>query len=289
VSRAFTALLTEDENFEIVSTPKKRLDWTLIENIWGYRKIYAIRVQQITEADRDFLFGFIQSVTQYITINGVSTIEVYLRDKELLLDLLNGYSGNLVLNMEFEDRALTVIAEPARTSGVTTSSVGYKSATEGVTVTLGYNYGKDGKDITKRVFRVKSVSSNKADIEDIRWEYIDKNNGYKRLGFRLNFEIDFGTFGISQSQTELFDDRTWIKEFILAPSKRIEVFGQYIADVVNDFDVVEWSYNGGNIFSRTIKLNFKQRFLGTGQPLKPEEQFILDSPTSGILNSNTLG
>ena len=284
----FTALFAEDENFEIVSIPKQRLDWVILENIVGHRNIYNVRIQSITTTQRDFLYNYIQSDDQYVTINGTLRT-VYLRDKELMLDLLDGYIENVVLNMEFEDRTITRPAiNVSRTQGITTSSAGYASTAsgKGTVVTMIYNYGSGD---TKRIFRVDMVKSYKADILDHRWNYVDRNNGYKRLGYRLNFTIDFGGWGLGQTQTQLFDDRTWLKEFITAPTKRIEVFDQYIGDVVNDFSEVRFTYIGNNIYNKTLQLNWKAQALATNLPVSPSGQFILDSETLGTLDSNILG
>lgn len=280
------ALFADDESFEIVSLPKKRLDWTLLENIIGYRRIYTIRVQQITASNRNYLYYFIQSETQTVTING-SSHNVKLRDSELMLDLLDGYIGNVGLTMEFEDETITVPTQTF-TAGITTSSAGYSSTASGsgTIVTLVMNYGSGD---TKRIFRVNTVTALKADILDRRWEYIDKNRGVKKLGYRLNFFIDFGGFGLGQTQAQLQDDRDWIKEFVLAPSKRIEVFDQYLGDVVNDFDEVRYGYIGGSIYHKTVQLNFKQQGLQTNLPVNPSGAFILDSSTLGTLDNNILG
>ena len=288
VSLTLTVLFAEDDNFEIVSLPKKRLDWALLENIVGYRFLYNIRVQQITEAQRDFLYNFIQSDDQSITINGISH-DVFLRDSELMLDLLDGYIGNVTLEMEFEDKLLTVpTVNGDRNVGMTDGSIGYSGVLTGAgtVVTLMYDYGTGWYG---RRMRVNSVHSYKADILDHRWQYIDKNNGYRRLGYRLNFSIDFGGFGLGQSQASLQDDRDFIREFVCAPTKRIEVFGQYASNVVNDFSEVRYSYLSNIIYGKTLQLNFKSAELMNNLPVKPETQFILDSPTSGTLDHNILG
>lgn len=285
-TQTLTALFADDESFEIVSLPKKRLDWTLLENIIGYRNIYTIRVQQITSAQRNFLYNFIQSSLQQVTINGTQHT-VKLRDSELMLSLLDGYIGNVGLTMEFEDDVITV---PSSSYSATpfTYSAGYSSTASGsgTIVTLTMNYGSG--DI-KRVFRVDTVYAYRADILDKRWEYIDRNRGVKRLGYRLNFDIDFGGFGLGQTQAQLQDDRTWLKEFVLAPTKRIEVFDQYVGDVVNDFDEVRYGYLGGLIYHKTVRLNFKQQRLQTNLPVSPSGVFILDSTTQGTLDNNILG
>lgn len=283
-SATFTALSADDESYEIVSLPKKRLDWTLLENILGYRNIYTLRVQQITSTQRNFLYNFIQSADQYVTINGVEH-SVFMRDEQLVLDLLDGYIGNVVLTMEFEDKTLTANSTPSRTQGITTSSAGYSSTMNatGTGVLLIYNYGSGD---TKRLFRVNSVSAYKADVLDKRWEYIDRNKGIKRLGYRLNFDVDFGNFGYGQTQAQLQDDRDWLKEFVLAPTKRIEVYNQYVGNVVNDFDSVTYSYIGGSIYGKTTRLNFKQRELQTNLPVAPSSQFTLNND---VLDAKVLG
>lgn len=286
-SQTFAALFADDENYELIRLVKQRIDWTILETILGFRNLYNVRIQSITSAQRDFLYQFIQSSAQSVTING-SSHDVFLRDERMILDLLGGYIGNLVLNLEFEDQTLTVPSTPSRSQGVTTGSAGYSNTTpgSGSIVTLYYDYGS-GR--TGRTFRVNRVDSFSADILDKRWMYVDYNNGYKRLGYRSIVNIDFGGFGLGQTQSQLADDRAWIKEFILAPSKSIEVFGQYQCEVVNDFDGVKYGYIGGNIYNKTVSLRFKARNLSTNNPLASATQFILDSPTSGILDSNVLG
>jgi hypothetical protein len=290
VATVFTALFADDESYEIVRLVKERIDKAILETIVGYRNIYNIRIQSVTAAQRLFLYQFIQSDDQKVTING-SAHDVNLRDGQLMLDLLNGYIGNVTLTMEFEDRVLTTPPDPTREQGVTTSSAGYANTSTGTgtVVTLYYNYGKDGKDVTGRTFRVNRVDSYKADIVDKRFSYVDWNNGYVRLGYRLNFFVDFGNFGLGQTQDQLQEDRVWLKEFVLAPMKRIEVFGQYVGDVVNDFDEVRYSYIGNSIYGKTTALNFKQKSKSTNAPVTPESQFILDDADYGVLDTNVLG
>lgn len=285
-TQTFTALFADDESFEIVSLPKMRLDWNLLENIIGYRKLYLVRIQQITAIQRNYLYNFIQSSTQTVTINGVEH-SVKLRGQELMLDLIGGYIGNVGLTMEFEDDTITVPSQTF-TAGITTLSAGYASTAtgSGTVVTLVCNYGSGD---TKRVFRVNTVHAFKADILDKRWEYIDKNRGVKRLGYRLNFFIDFGNFGLGQTQSQLQDDRNWLREFVLAPTKRVEVFDQYVGDVVNDFDEVRYSYLNNSIYGKTVQLGFKQQGLQTNLPVSPSGIFILDSETQGTLDHNILG
>lgn len=286
-SMTFDALFADDENYEIISLPKKRIDWMLLENIIGYRTIFNVRLHMVSQAQRAFLYNFIQSSDQYVTINGVET-SVFLRDDTLALDMVDGYIGNISLELEFEAKSITRITSATQAVGTTSASAGYKSTASGVgtVVTLAMNYG-DGD--VKRVFRVNSVLSYKADILDKRWTYIDKNNGVRRLGYRLNFEIDFGVFGFGQTQVQLQEDRDWIKEFVLAPSKRIEVFDQYLGDVINDFDNVQYDLIGGIIYNKSLKLSFKQQGLQTNLPVAPSSVFILDSETQGTLDHNILG
>jgi len=273
-SETFNALFADDEDYEIIRLLKDRIDRTILETIIGYRNIYRIRIQGITSAQRLFLYQFVQSSSQSVTING-SSHNVNLRDTQLHLSYLSGYVGNVELTMEFEDATLTRVTTPSRYQGTTTSSVGYTSTATGVgtVVTLFYDYGSGN---TGRTFRVNSVIGIGADIVDKRWEYIDHNNGYKRLGYRLNFEIDFGGFGLGQTQAQLLDDRTWLKEFVLAPSKRVEVYGQYFADVANDFDEVRYGHIGNNIYNKTIQLGFKSKMISGLAPLDPADQLIFD-------------
>lgn len=285
----FNALSADDDDFEIVSLQKQRLDWAILETVIGYRTIYHIRIQQITTSQRNFLYSFIQNEDQRVRINGVLH-SVYLRDSELMLDLLDGYVGNVVLTMEFEDKLITT---PSTLISSTThiykdGSIGYRGVTTGVgtIVSLTYNYGSAE---IRRTFQVNSVHSYKAEILDKRWEYIDKNRGVKRLGYRLLFDIDFGSFGLGQTEASLQDDRDWLKEFVLAPYKYVDVFGQYIGEVVNNFDSVNYDLLGGSIYNKTTKLSFKQKELQTNLPTLSSSAFILDSPTFGTLDNNVLG
>jgi len=273
-SQAFTALFADDDNFEIDSLMKERLDKTLLETIKGYRDLYSVRIQNITSAQRLFLYQFIQSEDQSITIFG-NTLDVNLRDRELNLDLLDGYIDNIVLTMQFEDRLITVPTTPSRSQGVTTGSAGYSSIASGsgTVVTLFYDYGSGN---TGRTFRVNRVTSYKAEILQKTWKYLDSNNGYKKLGYRLLFDIDFGGFGLGQTQAQLQDDRDWLKEFVLAPTKRIEVYSQYFADVVNDFNEVQYGYIGNSIYGKTVQLGFKAKDLATNAPFAPTDQAIFD-------------
>jgi hypothetical protein len=282
---SFSALYANDEDFEIISIPKVLINWTIKENIIGYRNIYKIRIQNITYAQRTFLYKFIQAAIQSITMNDESHF-VKCRDKELNLDLLDNYIGNLVLEMELEDASITNVPTPTFPQGMTSNSYGYSSPSElGTTVLLSYNYGSGD---TKRFFRVNKITTYKAEILDKRWKYVDYNNGYKRLGFRLMFDIDFGGFGLGQTQIGLQDDRNWLKEFVLAPTKRIEGYGQYIAEVVNDFNTVSYDLIGGIIYGKTTRLQFKAKELATTIPLETSF-FQLDSGTLGILDQNVLG
>jgi hypothetical protein len=298
ITEQFTALYANDEDYEIISLPNKRLDWTLLENITGHRNIYTVKIQQITSAQRNFLYKYIQSDDQNVTINGVSH-SVYLRDGSLLLNLLDGYIDNVVLDMEFEDKTLTRQTVPARAQGYVTLSAGYNSISDntvGTRVQLNYNYGQG---VTSRNFAVNGINFYRADILDKRWEYVDKNRGIRRLGYRLNYDIDFGGFGLGQTQSQLQDDRDFIKEFVLAPYKYISGKGVYLGEIVNSFQEVRYSLIGNSIYDKTTKLSFKSKSLITNVPTVTLEkdnpdptsstQFILDDNTFGRLDHNVLG
>jgi hypothetical protein len=273
--QVFNALFAEDDNFDIISLPKQRIDWALLENIVGYRNVYNVKFHLITTAQKNFLYRFIQSESQQIIING-TTHTVKLRDSELALELLDGFIGNIGLELEFEDDTLTVYEYGLQSwEGFATNSAGYfASGSTGTVVTLKYNYG----DLdTQRKFRVNSVYSCKSDILDKRWEYLDKNNGVHRLGYRRTVEIDFGCFGLGHTPTSSQEDRDWIKSFILAPNKQIDVTGEYVTGVVNDFNEVRYSYVGNNIYNKTLQLSFKQKQLQTNLPVESADRFTIGS------------
>jgi hypothetical protein len=284
ISQTFNALFAGDDNFDIISLPKQRIDWMLIENIIGYRNVYNVRFNLVTTAQKNFLYNFIQSGSQQVTING-SIHNVKLRDSELALELIDGYIGNIGLELEFEDDEITEPHSVYRLwEGYTSSSAGYDGSNNltGTIAILSYAYSAtELSHKTKRRFRINSVYSCRSDILDKRWEYLDKNNGVRKLGYRRNVEIDFGCFGLGHTPNTIQDDMDFIKDFILAPSKQIEVLGEYVTDVVNDFSEVRYSYLNNNIYGKTLRLNFKQKQLQTNLPLESAGRFIFGSTPLG--------
>jgi hypothetical protein len=277
-TRAFTAQLINDDSFQLLRIQDQLLNWELVEKIIGYRYIYNVRLFNLSAADKTYLYQFVQSDTQTIAF-GTGTLNVRLRDPNIAIEYIDGFAGATSLNLEFEDATLTVPSAPSVTID---NSVGYTVlAGTGNIVKLSFNYGSG---TTSRNFRIASVTSYPVEVQRKEVKYIDWNNECKSLGIREIFDIDFGYFGIGQTETQRQNDRDWIRNFVLAPEKYIFVPGQYSAQVVCDFDEVRYDMSGGNVFLKTTQLRFRGKTIQSSLA-SVTTPFILDTTTldTGVL------
>ena len=275
----------DDESFEIISKRKTALaQWTTIENILGYRTIISVRTDTLTTAEREFLYQFaINNTVQYCLVNS-TFYTVLLTNQAIVSRLIQGFFGAVSVDLEMVAKVLTRLLTPSFSGS--SDSVGYKSANPlGTNITLTMNWGS--LDISRN-FTVALAQPYDVEVQKLDWAYIDDNLGRLTLGFKGSVFIDFGTFGYGQTEAELDDDRQFVKEFVLAPSKRITVKNNYIINVVNDFDEVRYSYLNNFIFAKTIQLSFRGKSIQTRQ-VNDGNSFVLDDNTFGILDSNVLG
>jgi len=121
------------------------------------------------------------------------------------------------------------------------------------------NWG-DG-DISRN-FTVNLADPYSVQLERKDFEFLDDSLGRVNFGLRQMFRIDFGTFGFSDTPTTINADLAWIKTFCLAPSKSIEVYNVYQAQIVNDFDEINVGYIDGFVFALILlAYNFKPKDL----------------------------
>ena len=274
----------DDESFEIISKKKQTLaQWTTLENILGYRTIIDVRTAELTTVERQFLYQFAISDYQYCYINS-TFYTVYLMSPSIVARLISGYFSAVSVDLEMVSKTLTIFTTP--TFSGNTDSVGYKANNpNGTNITLGMNYGSG---TINRNFTVAIAQPYDVEIQRRDWTYLDDNLGRVTLGFKGSVFIDFGTFGYGQTEAQLDDDRQFLKEFILAPSKTITVKNNYIINVVNDFSDVRYSYLSNFIYAKTIQLSFKGKSIQTLQATDGST-FVLDDNTLGLLDSNVLG
>jgi len=284
IGKKISVLFADDESFEIIAKPKQRLaQWSAIENIAGYRKIISIKTEALSDSQRKFLYRLSISETQYCVVNSVF-YSVYLSNDNLSAELIHGYFSAISFSIEFKTKTYTR-ALSTSFSGDTNSYGYYAGSPTGTRVNLSFSYG--GSNVSRN-FVVNLVNVYGLDIQKKSWEYIDWSEGRKTFGIKSTVIIDFGTFGFSQTESQMQDDRDFIKDFVLAPSKRITAYGLYVVDVVNDFTDVKYSYLEDFIYGKTIVLSFKGKSIQTNL-VEDNSSFVLDDNSLGILNENILG
>ncbi len=267
IERTLDVLSAWDDDFEIISMPTQLLSWGLREKITGYRKLYSVRTNTLSDADREYLYSFCLDASQVINFNSVSNT-VRLKNEEVIDQLLQNIISNPSVTLEFADAEITV-PSTSFTPG-TTHSANYQVTRNGTTVLLTMNYGSG--DI-QRLFNVLSVNAYGQRLATKPIDFFDRNRDIIRLGRRQKFMIDFGAMSRA-SETQRQDDRTWIRDFCCAPTKNISVPYQYNGTVINDFSEVHYQYLGDSIYGKAVSLQFIEKDINSNVPVAG--QFILD-------------
>lgn len=284
IGKQLNVLHVDNENIEILAGEKERNDKVILENIKGYRTLVDVQTEALTDAERLFLYQFAKSDYQMCEVFGSVYTDVLLQESELVADLIENYIQATSISFTLAERNLT--APASAYSAGTTSSAGYfASSPLGTRVKLTMNWGAGA---ISRNFTVNLANIYDIKLERKDWEHVDDSLGRVNFGFRVMASLDFGTFGYQTTVDELQADLAWLKNFILAPSKHIEVYEVFQSDVVNDFDTFEVGYLGGFIFAKTLSLSFKGKSL---QQLQSNATgvFTLDDNDLGILDENYLG
>jgi len=275
---------SDNENILIEGKEKIRLDKVILENIIGYKTILEMDFEPFTEAERLFMYQFIKDDMQRAEVFSTFYSDVVIQDEEAMLELIDGFILATGLRIELVERNVTARSVGAYTAGTTNSSGYYASSDDGMRIKLTMNWG--GGDISRN-FTVNLAHPYSARVERKSFLHLDESAGRSNFGFRVLMQIDFGTFGFSASPTTINEDLAWIKTFVLAPAKSIDVYGIYKADVVNDFKEVRVGYLGGLVMSKMLSLNFIGKSLQQKQ-VNASGTFTLDDNTLGLLDSNYL-
>lgn len=229
--------------------------------IGNYLSSTTISITQNTPAIAD-------PETGDININRTRGVKVI--DDELAVDLLGGFIEAPSFILEFEDDLLTSVptTKPAYRNTGNTNSANYNETNKkGVSVLLTYNYGAGE---VGRNFKMSLAESYSIRIEREDFEYVDRNRDRKNLGFYQLFNLEFSAFG-TQSQITKQDDIEWIKEYCLAPTKEIYIYGLYDSDnVVCDFDEITYEQVESNTYSKSLGLRFISKNLQTTNPTLEE-------------------
>jgi len=147
-------------------------------------------------------------------------------------------------------------------------------------MTMNWGSGDIIRNFTVNLANIYSVKIEKKDFT-----HLDESLGRTTFGFRPMCQIDFGTFGYSPTPESIEEDLAWIKNFVLAPSKRIEVYEVFQAEVANDFNEIRVGYSEGFIFAKTLSLSFVGKSLQQNQS-RAQGVFTLDDDTLGILDGD---
>lgn len=186
---------------------------------------------------------------------------------DLSVELFSGYIEAPSLTLEFEDDLLTTIptTRPSyRLASETDSETQVSSTKKGVSINLKYNYG-DGE--VSRNFNVDLADSYSIQNEQEEFEYIDNNRERKLLGYYQLFNLDFGVMG-RQSMILQQDDIEWVREFCLAPTKKIYISGLPDSEsVICDFDEINYELVSSTIYNKALQLNFTAKNLQTNTNL----------------------
>lgn len=203
-----------------------------------------------------------------LTISRTKTVRVI--DEDMAIELFGGFVEAPSLILEFEDASLTSVSttRPPHRAVSNTNSANYiETSKKGVTTNLIYNYG-DGEVARNFSLNLADSYSLKNQRED--FEYIDRNRDRKNLGFYQLFNLEFGAFG-TQAQITKQDDIEWLKEYCLAPTKKISIYGLLDSDsVICDFDEVTYEQVGSVTYGKSTGLRFLTKDMQTTNLLFPE-------------------
>lgn len=284
LGKELSVLHSDDENIQIVGREVVRLDKIILENLKGYRTVLSVRTEALSNTERLFMYQFAKADYQSAEIFGTLYADVLLVDADVVMDLIDNYILATPLSFTMVERNLTV---PSAAYAVgSTDSQGYSALSSlGTRVKLTMNWGSG--DISRN-FTVNMANIYNVKLERKDFTHIDESLGRVNFGFRPMCQLDFGTFGFQTDMTSLQDDLAWVKNFCLAPSKHIEVYEVFQADVVNNFSDVTVGYIGGYVFARTLSLSFKGKSIQSVQS-NASGVFTLDDNTLGLLDSNNLG
>lgn len=253
--------MAEDDSFVIECLKKQRLYLlTDMEKFIGWKRKIAVKFKPLSSADLSFLNAFCVDSANLmtVTING-NLYNVQLENKSLSLRLIRNYIGAQTISWTFTETNLNRTLTRTYSLGTTVSyddidPSAFGSHQVGTSVQLKYNYG-DGNVI--RQFHVSLINSLDAELQRKNYTYIDYDNNVVNLGKKSIINIDFGTFS-RETEAQKQDDRDWIKEFILAPTKSIiqptisEIF------VANGFTEVNYTLVNGIIYGKSLSISFKQ-------------------------------
>lgn len=196
-----------------------------------------------------------------ITISRTATVRVI--DEDMAIELFGGFVESPSLILEFEDATLTAVptTKPEHRAVSSTNSANYiETSKKGVTTTLAYNYG--GGEVGRN-FNLNLAESYSLKNEREDFEYIDRNRDRKNLGFYQLFNLEFGAFG-RQGQITKQDDIEWLKEYCLAPTKKITIYDLPDSDnVICDFDEITYEQVGSVTYGKSTGLRFLTKVMQT--------------------------
>lgn len=273
---------SDNTNIQLIGKKKTRLDQVILENLIGYKTILEITTEELDDDEKIFMYQFAKSDTQRAEVFSVVYSDVLLQDKGLTADLIQNYIRAVGVSMILVERDLT-LGVTGYSPGETSSSGYYSLSPLGTRLKLTMNWGA-GEIIRNFTVNLANIYSIMVERKD--WDFLDEGSGRSTFGFRPMCQIDFGTFGYNDTPTTLEADISWVKNFCLAPSKRIEVIGGFIADVVNDFDEIRVGYVDGFIFSKTLSLAFIGRSIQDNQ-IDSTGIFTLDDDAFGLLDGDS--
>ena len=260
-TRDFSISRAEDDSFVVVCLKKQKLYLlTDRETFIGWKRKISITFKPLSSSDITFLKAFCVDASNLMTItmNG-NTYNVQLENKSFSIALIQNYYLAQKISWIFTETSLNRTLTRTYSVGTTVSyddinPAAFSSHQLGTSCQLKYNYG-DGNVI--RQFHVNLVNDLDYELQRKDFQYIDYDTNVVNLGKKNLINIDFGTFS-RETEAQKQDDRDWIKEFILAPTKSISVPGGSFISVANGFTEVNYSLVSGIIYGKALSLSFKQ-------------------------------
>lgn len=279
----------KDDDYKIISKPKKLINWSTRENIRGFVPLLSIETFYLSSAEREFLYKLSrqEKVIIYWDASAFSDALIasyedgvgywQMLNTDIAFKLLDNTFTSLGTHIEFQWNAIQSVT-PTH-SGNSTSYSYNANEPNGTKVKLHYNYS--GVEVT-RLFSVALVQPYDIQIQRHEWEHIDDTQGRLTFGFKGKVFIDFGNFGQMQTESQFIDDLIWLKEFMCAPAKKISVPSIYVIDVVNDFDEVKYDYFGDFIYAKTLRLTFAGKSIQIFQARETNIFTLDDDPLSTL-------
>lgn len=246
------AVSVDDDSFVLVRDSKQAVYlWQAVEKIRGWRRKVKVSFVGFSEVERVFMGNFLMCLddSRSITVEGTEYF-VRFRNPRLAVslwaDLMDVNSAVWELIEKSVNRTLERTYDVGTTDSATAAVLGHN-------LVMTYDYG-DGE--VSRRFRCDSFNSLDLELQRREWSYADGEPGERSLGLKTLTDVDLGCNALG-SPDDKQDDRDWVREFLLAPTKTVSPVGGVESTVVLLSDEVDYDLEDGSGDTKSLKMQFK--------------------------------